>query len=102
MNACTSVVALEEGNCIHEEIVQIGYEWSVLVDSSFIAMYAKCGSLEDMQNNVQHDVFSWTIVLGGYAMHGQATRALVCFQEILKDLRSSNGYGCFYCSSISM
>jgi hypothetical protein len=41
-------------------------------------------------------------MLGGYAMHGQATEALVCFQEILKDLRSSNGYSCFYCSSVSM
>jgi hypothetical protein len=40
-------------------------------------------------------------VLGGYAMHGQATEALVCFQEILKDL-SNNGYGCFYCFSINM
>jgi hypothetical protein len=33
---------------------------------------------------------------------GQATEALVCFQEIPKDLRSSNRYGCFYCSSVSM
>ncbi len=53
LDACTSVVALEEGNCIHEEIIQIGHEWSVLVDSSLIAMYAKCGSLEDMQKSVQ-------------------------------------------------
>ncbi len=45
LNACTSVVALEEGSCIHEEIIQIGYEWSVLVDNRLIAMYAKCGSL---------------------------------------------------------
>jgi hypothetical protein len=48
MNACTSVVALEEGICIHEGIIQIGYEWNFLVDNSFIAMYAKCGSLENM------------------------------------------------------
>jgi hypothetical protein len=53
LNACTSIVALEEGNCIHEQIIQIGHEWSVLVDSSFIAMYAKCGSLEEMQKSVQ-------------------------------------------------
>ncbi len=53
LNACTSVVALEEGSCIHEEIIQTGYEWNVLVDSSLIAMYAKCGSLEDMQKSVQ-------------------------------------------------
>jgi hypothetical protein len=48
MNACTSVVTLEEGSCIHEEIIQIGYEWNVLVDNSFIAMYAKSGSLKNM------------------------------------------------------
>jgi hypothetical protein len=48
LNACTSVVTLEEGNCIHEEIIQIGYEWNVFMDNSLIAMYAKCGSLEDM------------------------------------------------------
>jgi hypothetical protein len=48
MNAYISVVPLEKGSCIHEEIIQIGYEWSVLVDDSLIAMYAKCGSLEDM------------------------------------------------------
>jgi hypothetical protein len=53
LDSCTSVVALEEGNCIHEKIIQIGHEWSVLVDSSLIAMYAKCGSLEDMQKSVQ-------------------------------------------------
>ncbi len=53
LNACTSVVALEKGNCIHEEIIQTGYEWNVLVDNSLIAMYAKCGSLEDMQKSVQ-------------------------------------------------
>jgi len=53
LNACTSVVALEEDNCIHEEIIQTGYEWNVLVDNSLITMYAKCGSLEDMQKSVQ-------------------------------------------------
>jgi hypothetical protein len=47
-DVCTSVVALEEGSYIHEEIIQIGYEWSVLMDNSFIAMYVKCGNLEDM------------------------------------------------------
>jgi hypothetical protein len=41
-------------------------------------------------------------MLGGCAMHGQAIKALICFQEILKDSRSSNGYSCFYCFYVNI
>jgi pentatricopeptide repeat protein len=89
LNACASVVALEEGRCIHEEIIECGCELSVFVGSSLIDMYAKCGSLEDAQRVFNEmptrDVFSWTALLGGYAMHGQATEALIHFEEMCNE-----------------
>ncbi|KAH8965947.1 hypothetical protein BDL97_04G143100 [Sphagnum fallax] len=89
LNACASVVALEEGRCIHEEIIECGCELSVFVGSSLIDMYAKCGSLEDAQRVFNkmptRDVFSWTALLGGYAMHGQATEALIHFEEMCNE-----------------
>jgi hypothetical protein len=36
-----SVVAIEEGRCVHEQIVQNGYELDVFVGSNLIDMYAK-------------------------------------------------------------
>jgi hypothetical protein len=48
LNACASVLALEEGRCVHQQqIIQHGLESDVFVESSFMDMYAKCGTLED-------------------------------------------------------
>jgi pentatricopeptide repeat protein len=47
LNACASVIALEEGRCVHHHIVRSGLESEVFVGCSFIDMYAKCGSVED-------------------------------------------------------
>jgi hypothetical protein len=41
LSACVSVVAIEEGRCVHEQIVQNGYELDVFVGSNLIDMYAK-------------------------------------------------------------
>ncbi len=43
LNACASVVALEEGKCIHELIIQSGCESDVFVGNSLMDMYVKCG-----------------------------------------------------------
>ncbi|CAK9214470.1 unnamed protein product [Sphagnum troendelagicum] len=47
LNACASVAALEEGAHAHQHIIQSGWESDVFVGSSFIDIYAKCGSMQD-------------------------------------------------------
>jgi pentatricopeptide repeat protein len=47
MNACASVVAIEEGRCVHQQIIQNGLESDVFMGSSLVDMYAKCGSIGD-------------------------------------------------------
>jgi pentatricopeptide repeat protein len=47
LNACASVLALEEGRCAHEQIIQTGWDLDVFVRSTLVDMYAKCGSMED-------------------------------------------------------
>jgi len=49
LNACASIMALEEGRHVHEQIVQHGFESDVIVGSSLIDMYAKCGSIDHAQ-----------------------------------------------------
>jgi pentatricopeptide repeat protein len=48
LNACASIVALE-GRCVHEEIIESGWDSDVFVVNSLVDMYAKCGSMEDAQ-----------------------------------------------------
>ncbi len=45
LNACDSVVTLEEGKCAHDHIIQSGWDSNVFLGSSLVDMYAKCKSL---------------------------------------------------------
>ncbi len=47
LNPCASVLALEKGRCVHQQIIEQGSEPNVFVGSICVDMYAKCGSLED-------------------------------------------------------
>jgi pentatricopeptide repeat protein len=89
LNACASIMALEEGRCAHEQIIQGGCESDTSVGSSLIDMYAKCGSMEDacrvFNAMPSHDVASWNALLGGFAMHGQAKEALVHFERMCEE-----------------
>jgi pentatricopeptide repeat protein len=44
------VAVIEEGRCVHQQIIQSGLESDVFVGSSLVDMYAKCGRVEDAGN----------------------------------------------------
>jgi hypothetical protein len=44
LNACASVAALEEGRCVHEQIIESGWDLDAFVQSSLVDMYANCGA----------------------------------------------------------
>jgi hypothetical protein len=48
LNACADMLVIEEGMCVHQQIIQNGLEYDVFVGSSLIDMYAKCGNMEDV------------------------------------------------------
>jgi len=47
LNACASIVALEEGRCVHQQTVECGWDSDVFVANSLVDVYVKCGSLKD-------------------------------------------------------
>jgi pentatricopeptide repeat protein len=89
LNACASIVALEEGRCAHEQIIECGWDSDVFVGSSLVDMYAKCGSMQDAQTVFNkmpsHDVISWNAILGGCAMHGHGNEALKLFEQMCEE-----------------
>ncbi len=89
LNACTSVVAIEEGRSAHEQVIQSGWDSYVKVGNCLVDMYAKCGSMEDtwrvFNNMASHDVVSWNAILGGCAMHGHGKEALKQFEWMCEE-----------------
>ncbi|KAJ7542974.1 hypothetical protein O6H91_09G020300 [Diphasiastrum complanatum] len=89
LKACTSMIALEEGRHVHAKFIQGGYESDVVVGSSLVDMYAKCGSIDDacrvFNSMLVHDVFSWSVLILGYAKCGQAEKALQLFRQMQRE-----------------
>ncbi|CAK9193539.1 unnamed protein product [Sphagnum troendelagicum] len=86
LNACASVVALEEGRRAHDWVIKSGWDSNVFVGNSLIDMYAKCGSLEDalkvFNKMPSRDVVTWNAMIGGYAIHGHGKEALRQFEQM--------------------
>jgi pentatricopeptide repeat protein len=89
LNACASMIALEEGRCVHQHIIRCGWDSDIFVGSSLVDMYAKCGSMEDawsvFNKMPSRDVVTWTAILGGCAMHGHGKEALKHFEQMCEE-----------------
>ncbi|CAM6069252.1 unnamed protein product [Sphagnum tenellum] len=90
LNACASVVALEEGRHAHDWGIKSGWDSNVFVGNSLIDMYAKCGSLEDalkvFNKMPSRDVVTWNAMIGGYAIHGHGKEALQQFEQMHEEV----------------
>ncbi|KAH9576291.1 hypothetical protein CY35_01G154600 [Sphagnum magellanicum] len=89
LTACASMVAVEEGRRVHDQIIQSALESVVFLGNSLYGMYAKCGIIEDARK-VFHkmqsqDVVTWTAILGGFAIHGHGREALKHFEQMGKE-----------------
>ncbi|KAH8939546.1 hypothetical protein BDL97_15G042500 [Sphagnum fallax] len=89
LNACASVVALEEGRRAHDWVIKSGWDSNVFVGNSLIDMYAKCGSLEDalkvFNKMPSRDVVTWNAMIVGYAIHGHGKEALKQFEQMREE-----------------
>ncbi|KAI4369707.1 hypothetical protein MLD38_018121 [Melastoma candidum] len=84
--ACSHLTSLIFGKQLHGYIVRTGLRDNVFIASSLVDMYAKCGKIEIAKsifsNMKQHDLVSWTAIIMGCALHGQALDALKLFNEM--------------------
>ncbi len=89
LKACSSVVAIEEGRCVHQQIIQSGLESDVCVGHSLVDMYARCRSMEDawrVFNKIpSRDVVTWTTMILGHVQCSQGQKALELFRQMQWD-----------------
>eukprot|EP00250_Pteridium_aquilinum_P003385 c136_g1_i1 orf=56-2992(-) len=86
VKACTSMGSMDRGMWIHEQIIIHGHEASVFVGSALIDMYSKCQSVEDARawfdNMPNHNVVSWSSMIGGYVQQGASQEAFDLFKKM--------------------
>ncbi|KAJ7297946.1 hypothetical protein O6H91_10G005100 [Diphasiastrum complanatum] len=89
LKACASLAALEQGKMLHSEIIKRGFQSDVVVGSTLVDMYAKCGCTGDARelfNNMsERNVVSWNVMMAGYAQNGLGKEALALFEQMKQE-----------------
>ncbi|KAJ7514127.1 hypothetical protein O6H91_23G029100 [Diphasiastrum complanatum] len=89
LKACANLAALEQGKQLHSEIIKSGFQSDVVVGSTLVNMYAKCGCTEDARelfdNMSERDVVSWTAMIAGYAQNGLGKEALALYEQMKQE-----------------
>ncbi|CAL9755136.1 unnamed protein product [Musa acuminata subsp. burmannicoides] len=88
LSACASMGALDTGMWLHAYLGRSGLNYDGSLDHCLIDMYAKCGSIEKALQVFEgarvRSLYSWTSIICGLAMHGQADHALHLFFQMLE------------------
>ncbi|EXB38563.1 hypothetical protein L484_008591 [Morus notabilis] len=93
LSACADLGALDVGEWIHASIRrEKGLNVDLCLKNALINMYAKCGDIEVARRLFdslrRKDVTTWTSMIVGHALHGQAEEALNLFAK-MKETRES-------------
>ncbi|KAK4401414.1 Pentatricopeptide repeat-containing protein [Sesamum angolense] len=87
--ACASLISLEQGRQLHSHMITAGTRPNVVVVSSLIDMYSKCGSLEvakrvfDTIENKQH-VGLWNTMISAFGHQGCGKQAINFFVNMVR------------------
>ncbi|GFP89025.1 pentatricopeptide repeat-containing protein at2g21090 [Phtheirospermum japonicum] len=87
--ACASVISPDHGMQLHSHMITAGIRPNVVVSSSLIDMYSKCGRLDvakrvfDGIGDKQHVVL-WNTMISALAHHGCGKQAIKLFTDMLR------------------
>ncbi|PHT31550.1 hypothetical protein CQW23_27887 [Capsicum baccatum] len=90
LSICGDLPAIEWGKQTHSRVLKSRFDSNVVVDSSLVDMYAKCGRLGYARRVFDilpaRNLVSWNSMIVGYSQHGFGTEALEIY-----DMMQSNG-----------
>ncbi|KAM6599562.1 hypothetical protein CsatA_019171 [Cannabis sativa] len=88
VSSCAKLASLFHGQAIHGKAILMGVDDDLLVSSSLVHMYCKCGVTNDaylvFETMPTRNVVSWTALIGGYAQNGQDLQALALYERMLE------------------
>lgn len=93
--ACRDAGELDEGILVHS-IIQNNdfFKESVVLGNALIDMYGKCGSTENARSVFdsmpKKDVVSWTSMIVGHAINGEASKSLALFKQMCAEKLDPN------------
>ncbi|WVY94829.1 hypothetical protein V8G54_033917 [Vigna mungo] len=88
LQGCASTGQVHLGKWIHGFVIKNGLRQCILVETSLVDMYCKCGDLDTAQRCFNqmpsHDLVSWSVIIAGYGYHGKGEIALRSYSKFLE------------------
>ncbi|XP_050939958.1 pentatricopeptide repeat-containing protein At1g08070, chloroplastic isoform X1 [Cucumis melo] len=88
LNSCANLGVLEIGKWVHAYMRRNHILADEFVGNALLDMYAKCGSIDEafrvFESMKKRDVYSYTAMIVGLALHGEANWAFQVFSEMFR------------------
>lgn len=89
LNACATLGIIGEGRAVHDYIIKNKIKVDLMVGTSLIDMYSKCGSVETARDIFEgmgkKDLVLWSVMISGHGANGQVKEALELFEMMVRD-----------------
>ncbi|KAI4365946.1 hypothetical protein MLD38_021882 [Melastoma candidum] len=99
LSVCMLGLSSPTSQCETWERVRLNLDSEVIISSTLVDMYMKCGKwdtgLHVFKNMVEKNTVAYNSVISGLGLHGQASKAFVIFEEMLLDVRVRPDAGTF-------
>jgi pentatricopeptide repeat protein len=86
LSASGNIAALEQGKKFHANVIKTGHDLDVTVGNAVVAMYAKCGSMEDAHRMFckmhKRDILSWNTMAAAFSQREEGEEALKFFRHM--------------------
>lgn len=89
LGVCGQITALQFGMSVHSYLFKQGYGVNIIVGTSLLDMYSKCGSLSCSRHVFddlpEKNMVSWSAMIAGYGAHGRGREAISIFHEMVRN-----------------
>ncbi|KAF8020861.1 hypothetical protein BT93_G1309 [Corymbia citriodora subsp. variegata] len=86
LQACLELGSFLQARMMHAFIIRRFFENHVMLNTSMVDLYAKCGNLKHARKLFdrmpEKNLISWSVMISGYAMHGFGREALHLFDQM--------------------
>ncbi|KAH0751160.1 hypothetical protein KY290_030392 [Solanum tuberosum] len=87
LSCCTKLSSLSQGRQLHGLIIKDGYANEVVVGSTLIDMYSKCGDVDEARVHFDmmpyKNTITWNEMIHGYAQNGCGDEAIFLYEDMI-------------------
>lgn len=91
LSAVSAQCCLLNGKEIHSQIMKIGYELDIMVQTSLIDMYGKCGKMDYAKRlfdrGSKDSVVTWNSMIDGYSKNSLSYESFACLKSMISDYK---------------